>query len=465
MHIGRALVVLGLAASTASAQTAITPPPTSYSLSEERELGREAATALRRILPVLKDRRIERFVGDIGRRLVGHLPSPFQALRFRYSFELLNLKDIASYGLPGGSIFLSRGIIEAARSDGQVAALMAHQLSHVVLRHGTAQATRGEHFEPSDIDAVMLGAVVGGSVEESGLPDADFAISPYFLQFNAEHERQADLLGLQIMARAGYDPREMAAMFRTIASEGNGRGLPEWLNNHPDPGDGNQGRSRDAYIAREADTLAVVKPNAASSGLDAVHVRLQALAPAASAEDVARARATRLLADVRRPVIEVLVPDGRSRRVAVGNVLRMEVPANWRRTSGGSTVIFAPAGASFESSGATTFTHGMQVGIARSPTGTLEGDTRALLRSFAQKNPRLRWTPAFQTIELRGRDGLTTALTNVSAITQRFQYVSVSTAHLRDGNLLYIIGIAPQNELGTYRGAFTRVRQSIEFAD
>lgn len=143
----------------------------------------------------------------------------------------------------------------------------------------------------------------------------------------------------------------------------------------------------------------------------------------------------------------------------------MSVPANWRRISRSNTVMFAPDGAVFESDGnATAFTHGIQVGVARSLTGDLKRDTEALLQSFGQANPQLRWVPAYQRTTIGGRAGLTTVMNNVSAVTRQFEYVSVSTVHLDNGNLLYVIGIAPQDEAGIYRNAFNRIQESIQLA-
>ena len=149
-----------------------------------------------------------------------------------------------------------------------------------------------------------------------------------------------------------------------------------------------------------------------------------------------------------------------------GDMLRVHVPANWRRLMASNTVIFAPDRAFVESpAGPSSFTHGVQVGIARSTTGYLEDDTRALLQSFMRENPALRWAPAYQSTTIGGQIGVTTALSNVSAVTGRFEYISVSTAHLPDGSLLYVIGIAPEDEAGTYRRAFERVLASIQIVD
>ena len=79
------------------------------------------------------------------------------------SFQVVNLKEINAFALPGGPMFLNRGMLDAAKTDGEVVGVMAHEISHVVLRHGTAQATKGQKFQIGAIAGQILGAIVGGT--------------------------------------------------------------------------------------------------------------------------------------------------------------------------------------------------------------------------------------------------------------------------------------------------------------
>ncbi len=162
----------------------------------------------------------------------------------------------------------------------------------------------------------------------------------------------------------------------------------------------------------------------------------------------------------------VLVPSGESRSVTAGDLLQLRVPSNWRRLPAGNTVVFAPEGA-FRGSpdGPVAVTHGIQVGIARSLTGELQGDIRALLATPGRENRYLTWTPAFHTVTLARRSGLTTTLSHVSPVTGEFEYVSVSAMHLPDESVLYVIGLAPLEDAGAYRNAFNRVIESLQILD
>ena len=104
-----------------------------------------------------------------------------------------------------------------------MASVMAHELSHVALRHGTAQASKATKYEIGQLAGAVLGAIIGGNVGAVVAQGTQFGIGTAFLRFGREYERQADILGAQIMARAGYDPREMANMFKTIEKAGRRR--------------------------------------------------------------------------------------------------------------------------------------------------------------------------------------------------------------------------------------------------
>jgi hypothetical protein len=116
-------------------------------------------------------------------------------------------------------------------------------------------------------------------------------------------------------------------------------------------------------------------------------------------------------------------------------------------------------------SGGTAFTHGLEVGVTGSGTGNLERDTEALLQSFAQTNPQLRRAGGYNRVNVDGRNGLTTTLRNVSEVTGRPEVVNLTTTQLRDGSMLFMIGVAPEEEARTYLNTFGRVRQTIDIAD
>jgi predicted Zn-dependent protease len=255
------------------AETRIEPRRNSFTPAEDVRLGRQAAAQAREQLPMLNDRATEILVERIGARLVAAVPARFRQPAFRYSFDVVNAREINAFALPGGPMFLNRGMLQAARTDDEVAGVMAHELSHVILRHGTLQAAKAQKFQLGAIAGQVLGSIVGGRKGQVIAQGSQIGLGTYFLKYGREYEREADLLGAQIMARAGYDPRQMANMFRTIQQQGGGQG-PEWLSDHPDPG------NRYAAINREAATLRVAGSANTGPAFESVRARLAHMSPA-----------------------------------------------------------------------------------------------------------------------------------------------------------------------------------------
>ena len=455
-------LLLALAVANPSGQTKITPAKNSYSVADDVKVGQEAAAEAKKQLPMLNDDQVDKFVERVGARLAAAIDGELRHAGFRYTFDVVNQKEINAFALPGGPMFLNRGMIEAAKTEAAMAGVMAHEIAHVALRHGTAQATKGQKFQIGAVAGQILGAIVGGTAGSVISQGSQFGLGTYFLKYGREYERQADLMGAQIMARAGYDPREMANMFKTIQAEGGNRG-PEWLSSHPDPG------NRYDAIVQEASMLHVVG-NGNSGQFESIKSRLAGMPPAYTAEQIAKGQTTngpRPVTTSGRRVVNVEPPSNSYRTYQPSDFLRISVPANWDAVDASAgSVTYAPKGGFFQGDdNGGSFTHGVQVGVAQGGDGNLQQNTQQLLQNLSRSNPDLRVTGNSRREPIGGRQGLTTPLSNVSQVTGEREYVTLSTTLLRDGSLLNIIGVAPQSDAKTYENTFRRVRQSLQIAD
>ena len=163
------MVALVASMAIVSAQTKVTPPANKYSVEEDVKLGREAAQEARRQLPLLRDDAVDSYIDRLGERLVAAIPADQRHPGFDYTFDVVNVRDINAFALPGGPMFVNRGMIEAAKTEGEVAGVMAHEISHVALRHGTAQAGKATPYQIGQIAGGILGAIVGGTVGQVDL--------------------------------------------------------------------------------------------------------------------------------------------------------------------------------------------------------------------------------------------------------------------------------------------------------
>jgi hypothetical protein len=338
---------------------------------------------------------------------------------------------------------------------------MAHELSHVVLRHGTAQASKATKYELGQLAGAVLGSIIGGGWGQVISQGTQFGLGAAFLRFSREYEQQADLQGAQIMARAGYDPREMANMFKTIEKQG-GPGGPQWLSDHPNPG------NRIEYITREAQALRVTNPVRDTRAFQQVQAHLHQLPPAPTTEQATRnarrptgtsGRETRLPGGAVEP------PSSSFRTYNGGNLFRVSVPANWRELAGGTnTVTFAPEGAYGQSNGQSVFTHGVEFGVGRNETHDLQTATDELIDSLGRGNANLSRPSRFDRVTIGDRRGLRTVLSNQSEVGQP-ETIELVTTQMRDGNLFYTIAVAPRDAFGSYRGTFDRIVGSIQLMD
>ena len=453
------VVALAFVASlTLGAQTKITAPSNKYSVADDVKLGREAAQEVEKQMPMLRDNQVDDYVEGIGERLVRNIPAEFRHNEFRYSFDVVNLREINAFALPGGPMYAHRGMIERAGSEAEIAGVLAHEISHVALRHGTAQASRAGKHQVGSIAAQIAGAILGGTWGEVISQGGQFVAGATFLKYSRDYEKQADLLGAQIMARSGYDPRAMAAMFQRIEKESGGGGL-DWFSNHPNPG------NRVAYITKEAQSLRVEQAAANTRDFQNVQARLNQMSPAPTSEEVARrgnTRTTGTTGSGARPTGRVDAPSTRYNTYDEGGVFRISVPSNWREMASENTVTFAPEGGYGTIDNSSVFTHGVQVGLARNERHGLQEATNELVAALTQSNRGMGRPSGYSRININGRAGLRTVVANDAETTGR-ERLAIYTTQLQDGTLFYLIGVAPEGEYSAYDSVFQRVVSSIRF--
>jgi hypothetical protein len=360
-------------------------------------------------------------------------------------------------------MYVNRGMIEAARNEGEMAGVMAHELSHVALRHGTAQASKAQKYGLLagilGIGGAILGGPAGAAAQIAGQ-----GVGVYFLKFSREYETEADILGAQIMARSGYDPMDLANMFRTIEQQGGGSS-GGFLSSHPSPA------NRFSRIQQEARMLRIENPIRNTQDFSRVQARLRSGGPAPSMEEIARSGQRYPTGEntgnyptnypTNAPLGRVEYPSTRFQTVDVfGGGLRVSVPSNWRELPSGDSVWFAPEGAYGQYQGQAVFTHGVNFGVANTQSRNLQQATNEFLQGLVQSN-NMRQRSGLQRTTLGGRTGLTSSFSNTNEATGQTESVTVVTTQLRDGRLLYMIAVAPDNETGVFQNAFRNVLRSV----
>ncbi len=469
-----ALTVLLTPLAAALGQTRIEAPKNKYSTSDDVKAGQQAAQQVYQQMPILRDESIHSYVNSVGNRLVAAIPPEFQHPEFRYSFDVVDARDINAFALPGGPMFVNRGMIEAARNEGEMAGVMAHELSHVALRHSTAQATETQKYQIGSVLGQIAGAVIGGPLGSIASAGSQIGFGAGALRYSRKYESQADILGAQIMARAGYDPRDLANMFKTIESQGGGSNGPEWLSDHPNPGNRYERINQEAALLR-------VNPNAArqdSRAFTDAQARLRGYPRARTMQEIAQGGQSNpnqgnypnqgnnypndgsgTQQDTYGRNVRVAYPSTRYRTES-NSLFRAQVPDNWRQLGGGenNSISYAPEGAYGQSG----ITHGVMFGTDREQYADLQRASQQYVSDLMQVNNYLRQQSGFQRTTIGGRNALTTTLVGRSPLTNRNERVTIVTTTLGGGDLFYMAAVAPNDEFTTYQQAFLNIMRSLQ---
>ena len=441
------------------AQTTVNMPKNKYKVQDDVELGRKASVEVEQQFPILNDYQATQYVENVGERLVRAIPQQFRQSAFDYRFKVVNARDINAFALPGGPMYVNRGMIEAAKTEGEMAGVMAHEISHVALRHATAQQTKinSPLNQILGIGAILGGAIVGG---EAGAQLGQVFAAGYFLRYSRDYEKQADILGAQIMARAGYDPRDLANMFRTIEGQSGGSRAPEWLSSHPDPG------SRYENINREA-ALLRISPSEATQNTRAfqdTQARLRRLPKAPTMAEIERNAKTGQTQRSTNSGIysdSISAPSSRTQKYANGNWISLNYPSNWRALEDQSQVWFAPEGAY----GKDGITHGAMIGIVNSNNNSLTQATEDYINGILQANTYLRRQTNYQETTINGRQAFYTILTGRSPVTRKTENATIYTTQLRNGQLFYVVAVTPADQSSQYNYVFRNMIGSIRLSD
>ena len=197
----------------------------------EIEMGREADEEIVATVGLYDDPELQEYVEDLGRTIASKSERPHLA----WSFKVLDDPAVNAFALPGGYVYVTRGLISHLGSEAELMAVLGHEAGHVTARHGVNQMSK------QILAAVGLGVatVLLDPEDQWGAFVGEVGLGLFFLKHSRDDERQADDLGLRYAMATGYDPREVPKVFSVLEGvakvEGVG-GLPNWLSTHPDPG-------------------------------------------------------------------------------------------------------------------------------------------------------------------------------------------------------------------------------------
>ena len=486
-------LILLLLATRAYAQSAGPefPNPGNAHMSREnqRALGLQAAAQVYKQMPVLPDSSPEtQYIRQLGQKLVATIPPQNS---WPFEFHVVAQKEINAFALPGGPMFVNIGTITAAANEGQLAGVMAHEMSHVYMQHSAKQASKARTTGLlAGLAEVVVGATTGGAVQQLGEAGLQMGAQGLMLKYSRTDESQADAVGAVILQKAGYNPQAMADFFKTLESQGGSP--PQWLSDHPNPGNRELAIEKEikswppehyasdspgfqkvrqhasgvkAYTAQEiaqgaksGEWSALNKKNGAafnptSAGMVSASTLAAAPNPSANAQAVS---------------LENVLPSQHMVRANLGP-LTISYPENWQvvmpKQRGQSVIIAPQAGLTAEGVG-----YGMVLNGVESPNGerlSIDELTRQLVKDMEQ-NETLQQTGEEQPITVARTEGRSVNLHSVSPFPaangrpQREQDWLV-TVPRRDGSVIYMVFVAPQSHFERFQPAYEAMLKSVQF--
>ncbi len=442
------VIALGSSAPSVWAQrTQLKAPWNMYSPQTDVQLGKKNADVMEQRLPLCNNPKVDAYLTKLGMRLVAKLPT--RGVQYPWEFHCINDKSINAFALPGGYVFVNRGAIEVSDDEAQLAAVMAHELSHVALRHGTAQASKAQLAQGA---AGIFGGLFGGSTAGDLLTEGvALGAGGLLLRYSRGDETQADVLGTQVLYDTGYDPRAMAQFFEKLQAETAGKNPPQFLSDHPNPD------HRVERVDEEIDKLGGPPANAKRDSAEFEAIKREVLALPV----VKKVTAIRAATGGGTP------PPPASSHFSEyqGSAFALKYPDNWGESDGDTGASFSPVGGVVQGNdGDAALAYGMVVSVTpaqvdSNDTEALAKATLELIHALQKSNPNLKVTQQSAPVRLNGQPGLSTYLSNDSPIGG--QETDWLITVMQPKGLLSFLSVAPQPAYSDYDKTFSAILDTV----
>jgi hypothetical protein len=455
------LIVLLLVSQAGYGRVEIAPCKNNYSAEQQIQLGQKAVQQVYAEMPVLPDSSpITKYIQQLGEKLVAQAPG----YKWPYNFHVANMAEVNAFALPGGTVFVNLGTIQAATTEAQLAGVMAHEISHVVLQHSVCNAAKQQKVGLiAGLGQIAAGVILGGAAGTLAQQGIGMTAGLGFLKMSRGAEKEADLLGVGILYDAGYDPHGMAQFFETIQVK-YGAGGSQFMSDHPNPG------NRSEYVDKEIASF-VPKPNYVTTSPAFANIQKQVSGMHAyTAKEVSSGAWKRespnqtVDAGVNQVVGETVdLNTTVAWKTFHGNGFSIDVPGNWQGYGSEVSAMFGPAG-----------------GISRSADGRAGGviygmltdryqpqervsvsaGLDALVAEITRDNPGLVPDPRTHATAGGGL-GRSVECDNPSGNNGKGEHDWIVVFQHRNGALRYFVFVAPTPDFEKLRPTFARIIETV----
>ncbi|MBI2399534.1 MAG: M48 family metallopeptidase [Deltaproteobacteria bacterium] len=197
---------------------------------QESQIGATLFNEVKQESKLSGDARINSMVSEVGRRIAAAADKP----DYKWEFVVIEDKSVNAFALPGGKVAFNTGIIPICQDEAGIAAVMGHEVAHALARHGSERMSQQQALSIGGV--ALMAAVSGrspavreGVMQAYGLGSQVGVLLPY----SRKHELEADRIGMILMAKAGYDPRQAVSFWERMLARKEGSAPPQFLSTHP----------------------------------------------------------------------------------------------------------------------------------------------------------------------------------------------------------------------------------------
>jgi Zn-dependent protease with chaperone function len=425
-------------------RTKLKPGFNTFSPAQDIEMGKQVAQEAEKELNLVADREVTSYIAALGERLVTKAPNEN---KFPFTFKVVDEKEINAFALPGGPVYVNRGAIEAADNEAQIAGVMGHEIAHVILRHGTNQASKGQLI--GGIGGALGGILGGSKLGQLASAGGVLAANSVLLKYSRDAESQADLMGTQILYDSGYAPRAMAEFFDKLAKEHKGSSIEEFFSNHPIPE--NRIAKVNAEITRIGPEPANPKTNTPEfQRAKNLLLGMPAPKPKPKPADTQGGKTS-------TPAAPPQAPSTRMTNFAVAGI-QLQHPDNWKSAVNGTHIVLAPAGGADDRG---NLGYGMIIDVFKPQNArSLDDATSQFLDGLRQGNPDIKVVRSRVQTRVDGKQAQLTEVTNASPFGGTENDIIVTLLR-SPSELLYFVQVAPTKSMPQYQQAFQNIMNSV----
>ncbi len=463
-----AIVLVG-AASRLDARVELFPCKNSISPEQQIKLGQTAARQISEQMPLLPDSSPETgYVQALGLKLAAQAPG----YKWPFNFHVVDVSEINAFALPGGSIFVNLGTLQAADNEAQLAAVIAHEISHVVLQHSVCNAERQQRVGLiAGLGQIAAGLVLGNTAGQLAERGIGLTTGLGFLKMSREAEQQADLMGVGILYDAGYDPHAMPQFFETLQQK-YGKGSAQFLSDHPNPG------NRSEYIDKEiADFVPRGRYVTNSPAFVKVHAEV-AYMHAYTSKEVASGVWKRQSPNQTvsgginqlggEPAQGVTSggSDAGTWKTFRGTDFSLQVPDNWQAFGSPDAAMLGPQGGISRSAngGPGNLIYGMLTDRYQPGERTsVDSAFQSLVNEIAHNNPGLQLQSQQRMESVAGVSGRSVECGSTADHNGRGEHDWIVAFQQNDGSLRYFVFVAPTTNFEQAKPTFAQMLHSVRF--